>query len=89
MEFESVIKTRESIRAYSDKKVEDEKIKFIIKCARLAPSWTNKQCWQFIVIKDKKIIKDLSKTSIINPWLKNAPVVIVAYGDPKKSKGNP
>ena len=85
MEFERVIKTRESIRDYSDKKVEDEKINYVLECARLAPSWTNKQCWQFIVIKDKKIIKDLSKTSIINPWLKYAPVVIVACGDPKQS----
>jgi len=85
MEFESIIKSRESIRDYADKKVEDEKINFVLECARLAPSWTNKQCWQFIVVKDKKIIKDLSKTSIINRWLKNVPVIIVACGDPKQS----
>ena len=85
MEFEGVIKTRESIREYADKKVEDEKINFVLECARLAPSWTNKQCWQFIVVKDKKIIKDLSKTSIINRWLKNVPVIIAACGDPKQS----
>ena len=85
MEFSSVIKSRESIRDYAHKKVEDEKIKYVLECARLAPSWTNKQCWHFIVVKDKKIIKDLSKTSIINRWLKNAPVVIVACGDPKQS----
>jgi len=85
MEFESVIKFRESTRDYSDKLVEDEKINFILECARLAPSWANKQCWHFIVIKEKKIIDDLSKTSPINRWLKNAPVVIVACGDPKQS----
>ncbi len=85
MEFESVIKSRESIRDFTEKKVEDEKINFVLECARLAPSWTNKQCWQFIVVKDKKIIKDLSKTSIINRWLKNVPVIIVACGDPKQS----
>ena len=85
MDFESVIKSRESIRDYSDKKVEDEKINFILECARLAPSWANKQCWQFLVVKDKKIINDLSETSPINLWLKNAPVVIVACGDPKQS----
>ena len=85
MEFESVIKSRESIRDYSDKKVEDKKIKYVLECARLAPSWTNKQCWQFIVVKDKKIINDLSKTSIINRWLKNVPVIIVACGNPKQS----
>lgn len=85
MEFTSVIKSRESIRDYSDRKVEEDKINFVIECARFAPSWTNKQCWQFIIVKDKKIIKDLSKTSIINRWLKNVPVIIVACGDPKES----
>jgi nitroreductase len=57
MEFESVIKSRESIRDYVDKKVEEEKINFVLESARLAPSWTNKQCWQFLVVKDKKISK--------------------------------
>ena len=85
MEFESVVKTRKSIRDYSDKEVEDEKINFVLESARLAPSWANKQCWHFIIVKDKKIIEDLSKTSIINRWLKNAPIIIVACGDKSKS----
>jgi len=85
MEFESVIKTRTSIRDFLDKPVEDEKINFILGCARLAPSWANSQCWHFIVVKDKKSIENLSKTSIINRWLKNAPVIIVACGDTTKS----
>ena len=85
MEFESVIKSRESVRDYADKKVEDEKINFVLECARQSPSWTNKQCWQFIVVKDKKTINDLSKTSIINRWLKNVPIIIVACGNPKQS----
>jgi nitroreductase len=37
-EFEGVTKTRASIRNYSAKIVEDEKINYVIECARLAPS---------------------------------------------------
>lgn len=85
MEFEEVIKKRKSIRNYKDKKVEDEKIQYILNCARLAPSWRNSQCWHFIVINDKNIIKKITKHSKINPWLKTAPVVIVACGNPKNS----
>ena len=85
MEFESVIKSRSSTRDFSDKIVEEEKINFILECARLAPSWANRQCWHFIVVKDKKVIEDLSKTSMINRWLKNVPVIIVACGDSTQS----
>jgi nitroreductase len=85
MEFADVIKSRTSIRNYSDKEVDEEKIKYVLECARWAPSWVNKQCWRFIVVNDKKIIEELSKTSLINRWLKNVPVIIVACGDTKQS----
>jgi nitroreductase len=85
MEFETVIKTRESIRKYSTKPVEEEKINYIIECARRAPSCINRQCWRFIIVNDKKIIEELSKTSLINLWLKNVPVIITACGDTGQS----
>ena len=85
MEFSDVINSRASKRTYSNKDVEDEKIKYILECARWAPSWGNRQCWQFIVIKNKEIIKSLIKASILNFWLKNVPVIIVACGNPKLS----
>ena len=88
MEFTDVIKTRTSVRSYSDKEVEEEKINYILDCARLAPSWVNHQCWHFIVVKNKETITALSKTSVINRWLKNAPVIIVACGEPQESGKN-
>jgi nitroreductase len=36
-------------------------------------------------VKDKKKIEDLSKTSLINRWLKNVPIIIVACGDTRQS----
>ena len=47
MEFFEVIKTRKSVRGYKDKKVDEDKIKYVLECARLAPSWANKQCWSY------------------------------------------
>jgi nitroreductase len=85
MEFIDVIKSRSSIRSYTDRDVEDDKINYVLECARLAPSWVNKQCWRFIVIKNKKTINILSKATIINRWLRNVPCIIVACGIPKKS----
>ena len=88
MEFKDVITSRTSARSYLDKQVEDEKILYILECARLAPSWVNKQCWRFIVVKDIETIKELSKTSIINRWLRKVPCIIVACADPTDSGKN-
>jgi nitroreductase len=88
MEFHDVIRARTSVRQYSDKSVDEDKITYILECARLAPSWANKQCWRFIIIKNKETIEQISKTSLINRWLKTAPVVIVACADPTDSGTN-
>ena len=83
MEFMDVVATRKSVRDYADKAVEDEKLSKIFDAARMAPSWANKQCCQYIVVKNKYKISELS--SFLNPWLKNAPVVLAACANPKDS----
>jgi nitroreductase len=85
MEFIDVIKSRTSVRAYSDAPVEDEKITYVLDCARRAPSWANKQCWRFIVVKNEETITKVAKNSLFNQWLKTAPVLIIACADPTES----
>jgi len=85
MEFSDVIKYRTSLRNYSNKEVEENKITYILECARFAPSQRNKQSWRFIVIKNKETIAQIAKTSLINRWLKTAPVLIIACADPTLS----
>ena len=84
MEFMDVIRTRKSTRSYIDKDVEEEKINQMFEAARLAPSWANKQCWNYVVVSDKEKIQKLA-AGIINSWMKNTAIVIVACADPKKS----
>ena len=82
MEFIDVIKTRRSTRSFIDKKIENKMIEYVCNCARMAPSWMNKQCWHFIVVKDTEKIIEIANASIINRWLKKVPVIIVACADP-------
>jgi len=83
MKFDDVIQVRKSVRRYADRPVEQEKITKCLEAAKLAPSWENKQCWRFIVVRDKEVIAKLAKG--FNFWAKSAPVFIVACGDPKQS----
>jgi len=85
MEFADVIKTRRGIRAYSDKAVEEEKLMYVLDCARRAPSWANKQCWRFVVVRTRDAVAELARHSLFNRWIQTAPVVIVACADPAES----
>ena len=81
MEFMEVVVARKSVRGYADKPVEDEKLSKVLEVARLAPSWANKQCCKYIVVKDKTKIQELAGS--LNGWLKQAPIIVVACADPK------
>lgn len=83
MDFMDVVAARKSVRSYMDKPVEEEKLSKVLEAARLAPSWANKQCCRYIVVKDKARIQELAGG--LNGWLKQAPVIVVACADPKDS----
>jgi nitroreductase len=85
MEFKDVVHARRSVRAFTKAPVEDEKIEYILECARLSPSWANAQCWRFVVVRDPEVKKAVAKTSTLNRWLRNAPVILVACADPRDS----
>ncbi len=62
MDFSQVkelMQNRRSIRKYMDKEVSREDIIDIMDCARYAPSDTNSQTWEFLVLTDKAKIKKI------------------------------
>lgn len=82
------IRRRRSIRCYSPRPVEDEKIAAVLEAARLAPSSSNTQPWHFIVVRNTETIKKLRECApsgtkrLLNEFIKQAPVAIVACGRP-------
>ncbi len=89
MEFIDVIRTRQSIRNFLDKPISKNILDEILEAGRLAPSAQNRQCWQYIAINDKQIIKDLALKSglvgKVNFFIKDAPLILVATANPKDS----
>ncbi|WP_432403581.1 nitroreductase family protein [Wukongibacter sp. M2B1] len=75
------IRERRSIRKYIDKTVEDEKIFKLIDSARLAPSGSNTQPWNFIIVKSETTKERLAKASHNQKWMLSAPVFIVCVAD--------
>ncbi len=76
MDVYEAIRTRRSIRAYSDKPIPDDSLRRVLDAARLAPSAKNRQEWRFIVVKDAVQRKKLAETTKEKPFVGAAPVVL-------------
>lgn len=77
-----LLKTRRSIRKYQNKQVEKEKIDAILKGALMAPTSSNRRPWEFIVVKDKKKLENLSQCREKgSQLLAGAPLAIVVAID--------
>lgn len=73
------IVNRRSIREYSEKPVEKEKLARILEAGRLAPSARNQQDWRLIVVTDPQVKNNLvDLASPRQAFLKKAPVILAA-----------
>ena len=77
---------RVSIRKYADRDVEQEKIEKILRAAMQAPSAGNQQPWEFIVVKDKELLKQLGTISEYAWPATEAPCAIVNICNPENCK---
>jgi nitroreductase len=83
-----LVKSRRSIRSYKSTPVSDRDLKIVLEAARLAPSWGNRQCWQYIVVTDQSIKNKIAEAGK-QWWVNEAPVIIVACADPRASGRKP
>lgn len=85
MDVFEAIKTRRSIRAFTDKRVTDREVKKLIEAARWAPSAGNIQPWEFIIVRDPKVKHGLCEAAMNQTLIEQASVVIVVCADPARS----
>lgn len=58
--FEQLCRERRSIRKYTGRKVETEKLESILRCALMSPSGKRVNPWQFHVITDEVVLRQLA-----------------------------
>jgi len=89
VEFEDVITTRRSVRSFQNREIPEEIVNKMMEAAKLSPSFQNKKCWRFVLVRDNKLIYDLALrsglVSKINFFIKDAPLVVAACADPSRS----
>jgi nitroreductase len=74
---------RRSIRVYTEKPVEPEKLDLLLKAAMAAPSAMNCKPWEFVVITDPEKLALFRKRLIFGN--RNAPAAILVCGNPSLS----
>lgn len=84
MNFLELVKLRSSVRSFSGKAVEPEKLEYLLECARLAPSAVNYQPWQFFVASSAEAKEKLQRC-YNREWFTSAPLYILACGDASQS----
>lgn len=77
-----LITSRQSVRKYSDRLLEKEKLDRIIEAGRMAPSACNAQPWKFIVVTDPELVLKIAEAASakligMNSFVAEAPVILV------------
>lgn len=81
MDTIEAIRSRRSVRGFTDEDVSDEIVAQILEAGRWAPSGLNNQAWRFIIVRDPDIKIALSQLTDYGPTIKVAPVLITVFLD--------
>jgi nitroreductase len=81
MDIFELIKTRRSIRKFTDEPVSDEIIDRIIEAGTWAPSGLNNQPWKFAVVRDKELKTNIATLTRYSRIILSANTLIAVFLD--------
>jgi nitroreductase len=80
------IKERRSIREFQNKQIPQKEIDMILEAGRWAPSASNRQPWEFIVIKNRDILKKIARVTGYGWFIGEASFAVAIVGKPRRSQ---
>lgn len=88
MELLDLMRSRRSVRRYTDEKISDDALKKIVSAALLAPSGHAKYPCEFIVVTNREMLDKMShcRKSNIAKMLSEATAAVVVIADREKSE---
>ncbi len=83
-DFMELVRTRRSVRKFTEEEVTSEQLNTVLEAARWTQSWANTQCWEIITVTRQDLKESLQQTLVKgNPASKaliQAPVVLALCG---------
>ena len=84
--FSELIKTRRSMRKFTEEELTQEQVVALMKAALMAPTSKRSNAWQFIVVDDKETLKKLSFCKEqASQFIADAALAVVVTADPLAS----
>lgn len=81
METIDAIRSRRSVREFTDKDLSDEDLEKVLDAGRWAPSGLNNQSWRFIVVRGRETREAISKLTRYGSIILRAPVSVAVFLD--------
>ena len=75
-DFLELARERKTTYNFGEKQVSEKDVAKILEVARWAPSCTNSQPWNFIIVRDKGTIGELMSTANYGDFHTNPPLII-------------
>jgi nitroreductase len=79
MDALQALKTRRSVRSYKPDPVPAQIVDDIVDCGRLAATARNRQPWEFVVVTDAAVRRQLAELIETGRFIAEAPVCIVVF----------
>lgn len=81
MEALTAIRSRRSVRQFTDEPVTDEQLDVLLRAAMAAPSASNGQSWRFVTVRERERLDRLAGATTFAIPLRRAPLGIVVCAD--------
>ena len=85
-DFKTLVQTRRSVRKFTDKEIDADDLKVILRAALMSPTGKSVRGWHFIVVDDKDMLQRFSEGRAMgSQFLAGAKVAVVVLGDQELS----
>lgn len=74
-----IIKNRRSVRNFADYMIPDCELWEMLSAGIMAPSGKDRRPWRFVIVRNREVIKSISKNVVYSRFIRYAPQVILVY----------
>ncbi len=80
---------RKSVRSYKQEPIAKDRLEMLVRAGMAAPTAVDKRPWEFIVVTDRAVLKQLAEALPYAKMADRASAAILVAGDVKKQWGGP